>query len=102
MTPLAQSRATFEAALASAPDLTVVVPTLNEVGNIDCLLKKLDRVLVGIRWECLFVDDDSHDGTTELLLQTSRERPNVRFIHRIGRRGLSSACIEGILACSSP
>ena len=100
MTPLVQVRATVE--VASATELTVVVPTLNEVRNIIPLLERLDCALAGIHWECIFVDDDSRDGTTELLLQISRERPNVRFIHRIGRRGLSSACIEGILACSSP
>jgi dolichol-phosphate mannosyltransferase len=90
------------AAPAAVTELTVVVPTLNEVGNIGPLLERLDRVLAGTHWECVFVDDDSQDGTTELLLRISRERSNVRFIHRIGRRGLSSACIEGILACSSP
>lgn len=86
----------------AATELTIVAPTLNEVGNILPLLERLDRVLAGINWECLFVDDDSTDGTTELLRQVSRERKNVRFLHRIGRRGLSSACMEGILACASP
>src|SRR5258708_6317575 len=97
---MATSKALLENMIA--PELTIVVPTLNEAGNILLLLERLDRTLTGVHWECLFVDDDSSDGTTELLLKIARERPNVRFLHRIGRRGLSSACIEGILACSSP
>ncbi|HYH23034.1 MAG TPA: glycosyltransferase family 2 protein [Azospirillum sp.] len=83
-------------------ELAVVIPTLNEVGNIVPLLQRLDRVLDGIAWEAVFVDDDSTDGTTELLRRLAQERPNVRCLHRIGRSGLSSACIEGMLSTAAP
>ncbi|HEY0837978.1 MAG TPA: glycosyltransferase family 2 protein [Azospirillum sp.] len=83
-------------------ELAVVIPTLNEVGNIVPLLQRLDRVLAGIAWEAVFVDDDSTDGTTELLRRLAQERANVRCLHRIGRSGLSSACIEGMLSTSAP
>src|SRR5712672_41087 len=102
MSPLTRVAHPEVAEVTAAMELTIVVPTLNELGNIVPLLQRLDRVLAVIHWECIFFDYDSRDGTTELLLQVSRERSNVRFIHRIGRRGLSSACMEGILACSSP
>jgi dolichol-phosphate mannosyltransferase len=83
-------------------ELTVVIPTLNERGNIDPLLERIDQALAGVRWEAIFVDDDSTDGTTDHLHAVAERRANVRLIHRIGRRGLSSACIEGMLASSAP
>jgi dolichol-phosphate mannosyltransferase len=89
-------------AAATMFDLTIVVPTLNERENIDPLLARLDKVLHGVNWEVIFVDDDSTDGTPEHLREVALRRPNVRLIHRIGRRGLSSACIEGMLASASP
>jgi dolichol-phosphate mannosyltransferase len=72
----------------------VIVPTLNEKDNIEPLLARLDEALAGIAWEAVFVDDDSQDGTADLLLRLQSARPRVRVIRRVGRRGLSSACIE--------
>ncbi len=84
------------------PELTVVVPTLNEEGNIEMLVERLRSVLQGINWEVLFVDDDSSDGTRAVTTRLARGDRRIRLIHRIGRRGLSSACIEGVQASSSP
>jgi dolichol-phosphate mannosyltransferase len=89
-------------AFSRPPDLAVIVPTLNEKDNIETLLARLDEALAGIAWEAVFVDDDSQDGTAALLLQLQSTRPRVRVIRRIGRRGLSSACIEGMLATGAP
>ncbi len=83
----------------SERDLTIVVPTFNERENIEELIEKIDRALSSIDWEVVFVDDDSPDGTAELAFQLNHTDPRVRAIKRVGRRGLSSACIEGI--CSS-
>jgi len=85
-----------------ALELTIVVPTFNEKANIDELVQRLDRVLQGIEWEVVFVDDDSPDGTAEHIKQRSFGHPRVRCIHRIQRRGLSSACVEGMLSSSAP
>jgi dolichol-phosphate mannosyltransferase len=90
------------ASAATPPDLAVIVPTMNEKDNIEPLLARLDEALAGIAWEAVFVDDDSQDGTAALLLQLQSTRPGVRVIRRIGRRGLSSACIEGMLATGAP
>jgi dolichol-phosphate mannosyltransferase len=87
---------------ARAPELAVIVPTLNERDNIAPLLARLGEALAGLRWEVVFVDDDSQDGTAELLLRLERAMPRVRVIRRIGRRGLASACIEGMLATGAP
>jgi dolichol-phosphate mannosyltransferase len=82
-------------------DLTLVIPTFNEKANIEPLLHKLAAALDGYRWEVIFVDDDSLDGTAAHIRSIGRTKPHVRCLQRIGRRGLSSACIEGMLAASS-
>ena len=84
------------------PELAIVVPTLNERDNIEPLLARLTIVLAGTAWEAMFVDDDSRDGTWPLLQDLQRRFPHVRALRRIGRRGLASACIEGMLATSAP
>src|SRR6476646_10544752 len=53
-------------------------------------------------WEVVFVDDDSPDGTAERIRALGERDPRIRCIRRIGQRGLSSACIEGMLATSAP
>lgn len=83
-------------------ELTIVVPTLNEAGNIVALADALERALHGIAWNVIFVDDDSTDGTGEVLRTLAQQRPHVRYLRRVGRRGLSSACIEGMLATPAP
>jgi dolichol-phosphate mannosyltransferase len=82
--------------------LAIVIPTLNERDNIAPLLAKLQSCLTGIEWEVLFVDDDSSDGTLDQIRSFARVMPNVRLIHRIGRMGLGSACMEGMLATIAP
>lgn len=84
------------------PELTVVVPTFNERENIRPLVDLLRAALDGIRWEVVFVDDDSPDGTADEVRDLAREMANVRVLHRIGRRGLAGACIEGILSSVAP
>lgn len=85
-----------------AYDLAIVLPTLNESGNVGPLIDRLEKALTGIHYEVLFVDDDSPDGTADVVRHLARDRDNLRVLHRIGRRGLASACIEGILAASAP
>jgi dolichol-phosphate mannosyltransferase len=84
------------------PDLTVVVPTLNERDNVLELARRLDSVLAGIAWELIVVDDDSADGTAQAVKALSRQDPRVRCIRRVKRRGLAGACIEGVLASAAP
>ena len=84
------------------PELTIVVPTLDERQNLAPLMASLESVLGGIDFEVLFVDDDSPDGTSDLARQMAQHDRRVRVLQRIGRRGLSSAVVEGILASSSP
>jgi dolichol-phosphate mannosyltransferase len=88
--------------LSPCVELTVVLPTYNERRNVMELIGVLERVLKGIRWEVVVVDDDSPDGTAEVACELARRDRRVRAIRRVGRRGLSSACIEGILSSSAP
>ena len=85
-----------------AYDLAIVLPTYNESGNVGPMIERLESALGGIRYEVIFVDDDSPDGTADVVRRMARNRDNLRVLHRIGRRGLASACIEGILAASAP
>ncbi|MDD2705725.1 MAG: polyprenol monophosphomannose synthase, partial [Acidocella sp.] len=83
------------------PTLTVVVPCYNERANVAPMVAALDKALTGIAWEVVFVDDDSPDGTSAAAREIARADSRVRCIRRIGRRGLSSAVIEGALSSSA-
>lgn len=83
------------------PDLTVVVPCYNERANIAPMVAALRAALAGIAWEVVFVDDNSPDGTADAARALAKADPAVRCIRRVGRRGLSSAVIEGALSSSA-
>lgn len=85
-----------------AVELSIIVPTFNERDSVAELVRRLDGCLAPVGWEVIFVDDDSPDGTAALVRQCSRQDARVRCLHRIGRRGLASACIEGMLSSSAP
>jgi dolichol-phosphate mannosyltransferase len=86
----------------SAPiELALIVPTFNERDNIVPLLNALKAPLAGIAHEVIFVDDNSPDGTGRLIERISKSNPQVRVLHRKARRGLSSACMEGVRATAA-
>ncbi|WP_417579982.1 glycosyltransferase [Pelagibacterium sp.] len=85
----------------NTPTLSVIVPTFNERDNIAPLIEKLEVALAGTEFEVIIVDDNSPDGTADLAKQIATEKPYVRCIHRVGRRGLSSACIEGMASSAA-
>jgi dolichol-phosphate mannosyltransferase len=92
---------------ATAPEtpslqLTVIIPTFNEADNVAPLAAKLDAALAGLAWEAVYVDDNSADGTSDRVREIARVDPRIRVIQRIGRRGLSTACIEGMCATAAP
>ncbi|MCC6586463.1 MAG: glycosyltransferase family 2 protein [Bryobacterales bacterium] len=83
-------------------EISVVVPTFNESENAPLLIGRIAEALQGVQWEVIVVDDDSPDGTADVVREIAQKNPRVRVIQRIGRRGLSGACIEGMLSSSSP
>jgi dolichol-phosphate mannosyltransferase len=84
--------------LRGAPELTIVVPTLNERDNVSRLMERIEAALDGIDWELMFVDDDSADGTAAIAKTLGRTDARIRCIRRVGRRGLAGACLERMLA----
>jgi dolichol-phosphate mannosyltransferase len=81
--------------------LSVVIPTFKERGNVAEVIKRLDRTLKPIAWEAIFVDDNSPDGTADAVKAIAARDPRVRCLRRVGRRGLAGACIEGMLSSSA-
>ncbi len=88
--------------LWSSPQLAIIVPTYNERDNVVSLFELVSKAMGEIPFEYIVVDDNSPDGTAAVVKELARRHANVRCIHRIGRRGLSSAVIEGISASAAP
>ncbi len=84
-----------------SPKLTVVIPTFNEVKNITVVVEKIEAILHPYEFDILFVDDNSDDGTIEVIRELETKKTNVLMLLRVGRRGLAGACIEGILTSKS-
>jgi dolichol-phosphate mannosyltransferase len=99
---LARPEEEARAVMAGPLQLAVIIPTFNEAGNVVPLLDKLTTALADYHWEAIFVDDNSPDGTADLVREIGQKDTRVRVVHRIGRRGLSSAVVEGMLATSAP
>jgi dolichol-phosphate mannosyltransferase len=81
----------------SQPKLALAIPTLREAENLPGLLGHLRAVLdpLKIPYEILVVDDDSRDGTEEIVSAIAAEDPRVRLLLRKGERGLSGAILYG-------
>ena len=88
--------------LARAPELCVIVPVLNEEGNVAPLVDKLREALAAIEWEMVFVDDGSTDGTRAAVAAIGRTDARVRLLYRVGRMGLASAFVEGVRSSLAP
>lgn len=100
-----QKTPTFDSSIGGQDlplELAIVIPTYNEKQNAPLLLDALRKSLEGIIWEAIFVDDHSPDGTADVLRNLSSRDRQVRAIERVGRRGLSSACIEGMMSTAAP
>ena len=83
-------------------ELSIIVPTFNERDNIKGVIAAVADALPNVAWEIIFVDDNSPDDTASLVREIAQADPRVRCLHRFGRRGLSSACVEGIMSTASP
>ncbi len=89
-------RASYIRGLTMALPFSIVIPTYNEAGGIEKLLRALDGVFKanGLDGEVIVVDDNSPDGTGAIVDRLSQELP-VRALHRPGKLGLSSGVIDG-------
>ena len=84
------------------PELSIIIPTYKERGNVAELVHRLDAALAGIAWEAIYVDDNSPDGTADAVKTIAGQDPRIRCLKRVGRRGLAGACIEGMLSSAAP
>ncbi|MBF0626283.1 MAG: glycosyltransferase [Magnetococcales bacterium] len=80
----------------TTPELSMILPTFNEAGNILPLLERLGATLAAVDHELLVVDDDSPDGTWRLAEAQARTNPRIRVIRRTTEAGLTSAIQRGI------
>lgn len=78
--------------------LSLILPTYKERDSLPILIPKIVKALSGTEYEIIVVDDDSPDRTWEVARELGRQYPQLLTIRRVGRRGLSSAVIEGFLA----
>lgn len=81
-------------------DVSLILPSRNEAANIATSIDRAKQVLTGYNFEIIIVDDNSPDGTSDIVRDIAATDHRVRIIERIGRRGLASACIEGAMAAS--
>jgi glycosyltransferase XagB len=82
--------------------ISIIVPTLNEKGNIKPLLRRIDRSLkkAGIYYEVIFIDDHSTDGTVKEIQKAAKKYP-IKVFNKRGKRGKAYSIIEGINKCRS-
>lgn len=76
------------------PDFSIIIPAYKEVGNLKPLIERISKTLTGKKFEIITVDDNSQDGSEELVTELSKKYP-CRIIVRTTERGLSSAVLRG-------
>lgn len=76
-----------------SPQCLIVIPTYNEVENIGSLIDEILKV--DEKFDILVVDDNSPDGTGELVDEISKQNRQVKVLHRPMRLGMGTAYIEG-------
>ncbi len=81
--------------------LSVILPTYNERDNIKPVLKEIFQLACDYILEILIVDDNSSDGTSDIVKSLAKNDSRIRLIRRVGRSGLSSAIKEGLLNATS-
>lgn len=79
--------------------LSIIIPVYNEKKNVNELVARIENVLHYKNYEIIFVDD-SNDETTNIIMNLEKQDDKVKLIHREGKKGLSSAVIEGFKAAS--
>lgn len=89
------------------PCLSIVIPVLNESGNIAPLLREIAAAfdgepLCGDAYEVIFVDDGSTDSTTDEIAEAMQSAPRVRMLRHTERMGMSTAVRHGVMAARSP
>lgn len=87
--------------MSDQPDLSVIVPALNEREALPELLGEIEQACTGagLSWEVIVVDDGSTDGSTELIEEMARKRPWLRGVRLRRNFGKSAALATGLAHC---
>lgn len=82
--------------------VTFVVPTINEVDNINIVVKLIEKIAIqlSLDYEIFFVDDQSTDGTVGLILEHAKRNNRVLLYNIPERKGLGYALWQGMLRAS--
>jgi dolichol-phosphate mannosyltransferase len=87
--------------MTSSKRISIIAPTFNEAGNVLPFIERIKSTLSNFDWEIIFVDDNSHDGTSETVFNYAINDPRVRVINRFNDRGLAKSSIQGLLSARS-
>lgn len=79
--------------MISLDKAVVIIPTYNEIANIEKMLETLHRLYPALN--VLIIDDGSPDGTANLIKSFQQKKPNLHLIERSGKLGLGTAYIRG-------
>ena len=75
--------------------ILIIIPTLNEIKNIKILFEQIKRL--GIKFDILFIDDNSTDGTQQEIKTLKRKNKNISFYFRPAKLGIGSAHKVGLI-----
>ncbi|HVT89454.1 MAG TPA: glycosyltransferase [Tepidisphaeraceae bacterium] len=78
------------------PEISLIVPTLNEADNLRELTTRIVQALQGRTFEILLVDDNSKDSTPQICEELSRTYPLHLLVRKIPKDGLGGAVLHGI------
>src|SRR3954454_19546817 len=85
-------------AIVADPDISIIVPALNEAENLPALAQRVDAALKGRSYELLIVDDNSRDNTKEVAGELSQRYPLRLLVRERPKDGLGGAVLDGINA----
>ncbi len=84
----------------SEPQISIIIPTLNEAENLPVLLPRIAEVLHGTKYEVIVVDDDSRDDTHAVCAKLSEQYPLALIVRQNIKDGLSGAVLQGMAAAN--
>lgn len=81
-------------------DFSLIIPTLNESKNIKLLLDQVTAILRDYSYEIIVADDNSPDGTADIVDGLTKTNPRLKLLRRHGKKGLSAAVVDGFKVSS--
>src|SRR5207244_6597446 len=86
----------FEISDLDSPDLSIIVPALNEAPNPPALAERVNGALPGVAYELLIIDDKSRDNTPQVCAELATKYPLRLIVREHPTNGLSGAVLHGI------